>query len=293
MKQYKAIFFDWDGTAVVSRKAPVDEIVARMKPLLQKGIVLAIISGTTYDNIAQGKLEQYFDEKELKYLYLGLGRGAFTYSFEKGRPVVFAEKMPDTETLLRIHDISYAIHRKLLEHYKYPTDIVFCRPNYCKVDLMADNDRGSSLFMQENEIALLRTRLYRHGVTGGLRDLLQISRRIGEQHGMAVSPTCDAKYLEVGISDKSDNVAAILRHIGERAQITAPECAFWGDEYVSIEQNVFGSDSFMMTEESKGGDFFDVSEVSGERPEGVQRVGGGVKQFLEFLQKQAEGEEKG
>ena len=33
-KKYKAIFFDWDGTAVMSRQAPVEEAVAAMKPLL-------------------------------------------------------------------------------------------------------------------------------------------------------------------------------------------------------------------------------------------------------------------
>ncbi len=59
-KNYKAIFFDWDGTAVMSRKAPVDEAVEAMKPLLQKGVKLAIISGTTIENIAGGKLESYF-----------------------------------------------------------------------------------------------------------------------------------------------------------------------------------------------------------------------------------------
>ena len=29
-KKYKGIFFDWDGTAVLSRKAPVEEIVKAM-----------------------------------------------------------------------------------------------------------------------------------------------------------------------------------------------------------------------------------------------------------------------
>ena len=38
LKKYKAIFFDWDGTAVMSRRAPVDQAVAAMRPLLQKGI---------------------------------------------------------------------------------------------------------------------------------------------------------------------------------------------------------------------------------------------------------------
>ena len=37
-KKYKAIFFDWDGTAVMSRQAPVEEAVAAMKPLLASGV---------------------------------------------------------------------------------------------------------------------------------------------------------------------------------------------------------------------------------------------------------------
>ena len=34
MKKYKAIFFDWDGTAVVSRKASADQVAKPMKRLL-------------------------------------------------------------------------------------------------------------------------------------------------------------------------------------------------------------------------------------------------------------------
>lgn len=34
MKKYSAIFFDWDGTAVTSRRAPADEACKAMKPLL-------------------------------------------------------------------------------------------------------------------------------------------------------------------------------------------------------------------------------------------------------------------
>ena len=60
LKKYKAIFFDWDGTAVMSRRAPVDQAVAAMRPLLQKGIKLIIVSGTTIENIAGGKIESYF-----------------------------------------------------------------------------------------------------------------------------------------------------------------------------------------------------------------------------------------
>lgn len=36
LKKYKAIFFDWDGTAVMSRRAPVDQAVAAMRPSVTK-----------------------------------------------------------------------------------------------------------------------------------------------------------------------------------------------------------------------------------------------------------------
>ena len=55
---------------------------------------------------------------------------------------------------------------------------------------------------------------------------------------------------------------------------------------MGIEENIFGSDSFMRTGRTSAGDFFDVSEVSGQRPEGVKMVGGGVERFLEFLKGQ-------
>ena len=87
MKKYSAILFDWDGTAVTSRKVPADAACAAMKPLLAQGIPLVIISGTTYENIAGGKLESFFTSEELQNLYLGLGRGAYQYAYtEAGEP---------------------------------------------------------------------------------------------------------------------------------------------------------------------------------------------------------------
>ena len=109
-KQYKAIFFDWDGTAVISRKAPVDDAVAVMKPLLAKGIKLVVVSGTTYENIAGGRLHEYFTPEELTHLWLGLGRGAYNYRYhEDGSPYIWKHCIPGKEEMLAIHDTAYAI----------------------------------------------------------------------------------------------------------------------------------------------------------------------------------------
>lgn len=287
LKNYKAIFFDWDGTAVMSRKAPVDDAVNAMKPLLQKGVKLIIVSGTTIENIAGGDIGAYFTPAELQNLYLGLGRGAYNYAFdEHGKPCLFADMRPDKAILGDIHRTCFDIHMELLEQYGFGTDIVFSRPNYCKIDLMVENQRGENLFMQESELEVLKESLKSHGIEGGMQKLLSIALEMGKRYGAKVAPTCDAKYLEVGISSKSNNVDTIFEKVSSLYNIKAEECAYWGDEYVGIETGIFGSDSFMRTENTKGGDFFDVSEVPGERPEGVEHVGGGVKQFLTFLKEQ-------
>ena len=110
-----------------------------------------------------------------------------------------------------------------------------------------------------------------------------MAKTIGVSYGITVAPTCDAKYLEVGLSSKSDNVDTILGRLWQEFGILPEECSYWGDEYVGIEEGIFGSDSFMITEKSKRGHFFDVSEVPGERPQEVSVTGGGVERFLEYL----------
>lgn len=289
MKQYRGIFFDWDGTAVTSRRAPADEAAAAMKELLGQGVKLVIVSGTTYENIAGGKLEDYFTKEELGNLYLGLGRGAYNYRYEDGRLVVFENRIPDREGILQIHDTAYEIHRLLLQDYGLWTDVVFSRPNYCKIDLMVGSDRGEQLFMQENELDALRGLLSAHGIQGGLQEMTEIARRVGEKHGIVMKATCDAKYLEVGVSDKSDNVDVVLGELESRFGIQSGECCFWGDEFVGLEAGIYGSDSFMITERTKDGDFFDVSSVNGDRPAPVVRLGGGVEAFLGFLKEQSRG----
>ncbi|EGT0014158.1 HAD hydrolase family protein [Clostridium perfringens] len=286
-KGYRAIFFDWDGTAVTSRKSPVDEIVSRMKGLLNKGIKLAIISGTTIENIASGRLQDYFTEKELENLFLGLGRGAYNYKFNKNKNLeLFNSMIPEKLVLLDVHKACFDIHMKLLEDYDYKTDIVFSRPNYCKIDLMVDNNRGEQLFLQENEVDILKENLTRHGFNEGILELIKISEEIGKKYGLDLVVTTDAKYLEVGVSSKSDNVNTILRYFKDEFGILPEECSFWGDEYIGIDEGLYGSDSFMITDSSKNGDFFDVSNLKGKRPEEVIILSGGVERFLEFLSSQ-------
>ena len=194
--------------------------------------------------------------------------------------------IPEKSVLLDVHKACFDIHMKLLEDYDYKTDIVFSRPNYCKIDLMVDNNRGEQLFLQENEVDILKENLTRHGFNEGILELIKISEEIGKKYGLDLVVTTDAKYLEVGVSSKSDNVNTILRYFKDEFGILPEECSFWGDEYIGIDEGLYGSDSFMITDSSKSGDFFDVSNLKGKRPEEVIILSGGVERFLEFLSSQ-------
>lgn len=278
MKQYKAIFFDWDGTAVLSRKAPVEDAVNAMRPLLEKGVKLAIISGTTYENIAGGKLESYFTPKQLQNLYLGLGRGAYDYGFDaEGKPVLLKNRVPDAKGILAIHDACYRIHRVLLEQYGMNTDIVFSRPNYCKIDMMPDNNRGENLFLQEGEADKLQRILSSHGIES-IETLIKMAESFSSE-AVPLRATTDAKYLEVGPTGKADNADALFDIFGFGAE----DCCFWGDEFIGVTDAIFGSDAGMMTEKTYCADFFDVSNLSGTRPMNVRVLKGGIRTFLDFL----------
>ncbi|NMA66083.1 MAG: HAD family hydrolase [Clostridiaceae bacterium] len=287
MKKYKAIFFDWDGTAVLNRRAPVDNVISKMIPLLDKGIKLFIISGTTYENIAGGSLHSLIPVNCLKNLFLGLGRGAFNLGFnDSGKLIELYTNVPDIELRLRIDKAAFEVHQYLLKHYGLKTDIVFSRPNYCKVDLMVDNDRKENLFLQSDEIGRVHDLLSRHGYTYGLAGLLELARKIGKQNDIDIIPTTDAKYLEMGITTKGDNVNYFMQHVVEKNSITSSECCFWGDEFRFLAEGVPGSDAYMITSVSSDCDFFDVSGEMSLLPNNVMGVGGSIESFHKFLEQQ-------
>lgn len=284
MKTYKAIFFDWDGTAVTSRTGDTTGIVRAMKAVLEKEIRLIIISGTTYGNLCSGRLGQLFSSKELQYLYLGLGRGNYNYGFHPdGTLNLLLDRTPALQDLLRLHNTAYQIHAHLLSEYNLATDIIFSRPNYCKIDLTVENKRDSSaLYLQEDEVETISNLLEAHKIKGGLPGLLKYAEETGNRLGLNLKATTDAKYLEIGYTTKSDNVDWFMDYF-KSMQIEASDCCFWGDEFGSISPGIWGSDSQMITKKTSGGDFFSVSCLPLPLPNSVTALDGGVNRFIEFL----------
>ena len=126
---------------------------------------------------------------------------------------------------------------------------------------------------------MLKEILRSHGVES-IEYLLQLAESLSTQ-AIPLKATTDAKYLEVGPTGKSDNVDALISMLGLSSR--PEDCCFWGDEFVGVSDETFGSDSGMITAMSQGGDFYDVSTICGNRPAVVRQLGGGVGRFIEFL----------
>lgn len=282
-KKYRAIFFDWDGTAVTSRKASAEKITELMKGLLEKGVILVVISGTCYENIAGGRLHEMLPLSCLENLYLGLDRGARNYRFENGCPQRFYEKMPDREEKLKIDRAAFALHEELYHCFQYQTDIIFSRANYCKIDMQVELDRNDKLYFEADELQQVEKLLNDHNFTGGLAGVLAMAEELGSKQGFQAKATTDAKYIELGTTTKSDNVDVILDEVVFPRGITITDCAFFGDEFTYMAPGILGSDAYMITEKSKGADFFDVSQAPINLPKEVKHLGGSVEKFAEFL----------
>jgi hypothetical protein len=288
MRKYDVIFFDWDGTAVLSRTAPIDDIVSAMTPLLRRGTKLVVVSGTDIGNIGGGKLANFFAPELRQGLYMGLARGARNYAFDADGDIVELDGIiPDRRKMSALHNVCFTFHEYLYNHYGLDTDIVFSRDNYCKIDLMPGIDRGNHLYFRGQELKRLNNRLEERGYVDGICGLFSLAELIGRHYKLTLKPTTDAKYLELGFGTKSDNVNAIYRHIEVSRGIRAFDCCFWGDEYLKFDEGVYGSDAYMITDVTKDCDFFDVSDADGERPPLVRRLGGGVRRFVSFLCEQA------
>jgi hypothetical protein len=194
--------------------------------------------------------------------------------------------LPDRAALLALHKACFELHEYMLAAYGLPSDIVFTRENYCKIDLCPDLARGDHLYFRSEELTRLNQRLALHGCLGGVRALLDLAVSFGRERGLRLHATTDAKYLEVGFATKSDNVNTIFHHISGLYGISAAECCFFGDEFLEMGDGIYGSDACMITKSTRGGDFFDVSDAPGRRPNEVRQLGGGVERFIDFLYEQ-------
>ncbi len=286
-RRFKMIIFDWDGTAVASRAHPVDDILWRSEALLGRGVWLAAVTGTNFANLSgqfAGKLTPSVRQRAL----FCTNRGSEVYGFSA-----------DGQTTLRLHArtstqaedeamdrAARRIQHELREQYGLETQIIHGRMNRRKLDLIPVPEWADPL--KEQLPALHRAveaRLASCTVSGGLAQVVALTRAICADEGIDARITTDVKHVELGLTDKSDSVSYLVEQVAKPSAIDTSEILILGDEFGPV-GGVEGSDHKLLIPEVRDSLCISVGSEPCGVPAGVVHLGGGADTFAAILEAQ-------
>lgn len=285
-KAFRIIAFDWDGTAVESRRHGVDHLLPRLEALLAANVVLVIITGTNFDNIDR-QFASLVNPALRHNLYVCTNRGSEVFGFDKeGCTLLLHRRLASPEEDAAMDEIALTVQRRLAQEYSLETAVVFNRLNRRKLDLIPlDEWKDPPKSQIAQLLDAVERRLADAGLTGGIRQVIEMVEAERARHGIDLRITTDVKHVEFGLTDKSDSVNWILDFLAAPAAIPTSDILFVGDEFGPI-AGFEGSDYKMFSPKAAGATYVSVGVEPGGVPEGVIHAGGGVQKFCRIMDEQ-------
>lgn len=287
---FRLLAFDWDGTAVTSRSADATSAARALDRVLAAGSRAVIITGTNFTNVAR-QLGEHLAPEHARRLHVSTNRGSEVFGFDRrGEPVLLLRRVatPTEEQLLdRIVD---EVTARLERLTGLTFEVVRNRLNRRKIDLIPEpawRDPPKSAIAEL--LAATEARLRGAGLRLGIREAFALTRQIASELGLeGARVTSDVKHIEIGLTDKTDAMAYVLREIAAPLRIAVEDILVLGDEFGTI-GGYEGSDSLMLTNpEIAGATVVSVGPEPGGAPPNVIHVGGGPPRFVAILDQQIE-----
>ncbi len=291
-RPFKIIAFDWDGTAVPNRSAPVDEVLPLLEALLEQGVLLVIITGTHFGNVDNQFVSKV--RPGLKHnLFCCVNRGSQVFGFdEDGEHITLHERLATDEDNAFMDAVTTKTQEWLREEYGLETDVIRNRFNRRKLDIIPLPEWADPPKARIGELLeATQKRLRDHGIEGGIDTVIKKTEAIIEELGGALCLTTDVKHIEYGLTDKSHSVEFVIDELARKRGIANEEILFLGDEFGPI-GGFEGSDFRMFCEVAKGAVYASVGNEPNGVPEGVIHYGKGVPGFCEIMKQQIEWSEK-
>jgi trehalose/maltose hydrolase-like predicted phosphorylase len=281
-RRYRLIAFDWDGTAVTSRAERPDELGAAMESLLCAGITLVVITGTNAHNVS-GQIAPLLSVAARQRLYLMVNRGSEVYAYDTDGELErlwLRTATPEEDAALdRIAD---GVRDRLAAEHGLEIGIIRDRLNRRKIDLIPTPEWADPPKERIGELlAAVTERLT--PVPGGIGAVIALTQQLSTDEGLPDARiTTDVKHIEVGLTDKSDSIAYLVRRLAPLRAILPEEILIAGDEFGPI-AGFEGSDYRMVTRLAAGATIVSVGREPNGVPHGVLRLGGGPAEFLRVL----------
>jgi hypothetical protein len=280
-RPFGAVMFDWDGTAVVDRRADASELRGLVETLGGLGCHLVITSGTHLANV--------HDQLGARpggpgRLLIDANRGSEIWEIEAGGPVLVhrRETLPGEDEAL---DRAAAATVAELARRGLSTGEISTRLNRRKLDLMPlpcwDDPPKSKI---AELLAATLARLHAVGI-GSLHEVCELARAEGHRAGLDdPRVTTDAKHVEIGLTDKTDAAREILPRLAALG-VPAEQVLVCGDEMGPLGGEP-GSDSLMLAGDGRRAVAISVGVEPEGVPAGIVWLGGGPARFLDVLREQ-------
>ena len=281
-RRFEAIVFDWDGTAVPDRRADGALIRHQLEQLITLGVDLAVTSGTHVENI-DGQLRAR--PTGPGHLYFCVNRGSEVYECDASGVRLLHRRQATATEDAALDRAAERAAAALVAQGLTPAPIT-PRFNRRKVDLLPLPDWQDP---PKAQIAALVDAvgncLRAHGI-GSLAAAVELATREARAAGLDdPRVTTDGKYVEIGLTDKSDSLDWLMKRWWRRG-IGPALVAIAGDEMGPL-GGMRGSDHYMLVPGAERAAVLSVGvEPEGVPPE-VVHVGGGPAAFLAFLGDQA------
>jgi trehalose/maltose hydrolase-like predicted phosphorylase len=283
--RYRLIAFDWDGTAVEGRSERPVELAAAMESLLTAGVTLVVITGTNSKNVS-GQIAPLLTPLARQRLYLMVNRGSEVYAYDaNGDLERLWLRTATTAEEAALDRVANGVRDHLATEYGLEVGIIRDRLNRRKIDLIPAPEWADP---PKSRIGDLLTAVNERlaSVPGGIGTAIKLTQRLSGEAGLRDARiTTDVKHIEVGLTDKSDSIAYLVRRLAPLRAIQLSEILIAGDEFGPI-AGFEGSDYRMVTRLAAGATIVSVGREPNGVPAGVIRLGGGPAEFLRVLRGQ-------
>jgi hypothetical protein len=285
-RPFRALMYDWDGTAVVDRPADASHVAALIDELLRREVWNVIVTGTNFGHIDR-QLCQLLPTQDRGHLLVCTNRGSEVFGFaEDGARLERWVRVASPREDAALTATAEAVRDEIKQRTGLEIGIVYDRLNRRKIDLIPlpewvdpPKDRIGDLLLA------VEARLRAGGLAGGIGDVVELTQRLAVANALSDPRiTSDVKHVEVGLTDKGDAVKWVRRELIEREGITGPDLLVIGDEFGPV-AGFAGSDD-RLRQVADNATVVSVGAEPNGVPAGVIHLDGGPATFAALLAEQ-------
>jgi trehalose/maltose hydrolase-like predicted phosphorylase len=282
---FRAIIFDWDGTAVVDRKEDATALAGLLEELLRLGVWAAVVTGTNFGNIDR-QLCGHIAPARRRRLLICANRGSEVYGFDRrgisSRRYLRVATSAEEQALTATAD---AVRDQLIARTGLDIRVIYDRLNRRKIDLIPLPEWADPPKARIGELlAAVERRLRGAGLPGGLGEAVALAEHLAREHGLPDARcTTDVKHIEIGLTDKSDAMAWLTHELLKPQRIGWRDVLIGGDEFGPI-AGFPGSDDLLRVNDEAV--VVSVGPEPNGVPAGVIHLGGGPLRFRTLLAEQ-------